>query len=225
MPRYTEHIKVPRWCGTVGDFADLALVAAGMLRQQSDDAEIPIELTVNFKRAGKADLVLPAELDEARRLGDGRRLKQADFTVGSGFSPPSIQVEAENVAWEPAVSVTIRGTAERDVLWLKQRLADELRAGRPAPNWYRRIMLAPLAALFLFGGEVQFLSGRIVEGIACIVLLALIGGLYAATPNLELLPTSGRSRWRRFARPILGAAVAIVLGLIGTAIYEAVRPG
>lgn len=167
------------------------------------------------------------EIDDLPKLGqiDPDRVRELKLHSGSFADVPSVRIDASvEELVTPVVELRVVGHDEARVLGLASKLKRELDAGKRFPGWYQRwhvflYLFVPLTlsivANNLFGR--QRLTNMVL--IAAVLLLA---ALALATPSLELLPPGRKTRAARVYRVLGGSVATLALGVLATAIYEAV---
>lgn len=134
----------------------------------------------------------------------------------------------------PTISYEIRGPSRGDVEGLAAQLDEILGRGARQPRWYDRNAGAVIGVLLGGGlmaliavalgpverpGREEGIHGASFLGLAAGVVIGLV--LYWASPDLQLLPGGGQTRWRRFRPWILSLVVGVVGSILATVVVAA----
>jgi hypothetical protein len=221
VPTFKQKEHIGRWVGSPEELGRAALIAhAAFERWGATDP--PVDVDVDL---GRGETVNYASTDELGLLSNlpAERLKPMTLRVGRPYGSPSATVGAANFPG-PAIQIEVRGGDEAGVLGLASQLKRELQTGARRVGWYRQSLPLVCAPAFVAGGVVRMVvrQGWVI-GSAQIALAILLLGVAYVTPSLEFVAPGGRTRWNRYARPLMAGIIALVIGIAGSALWDLIK--
>jgi hypothetical protein len=175
-------------------------------------------------------LVTPERLEDELSDEDLPGVRSIKVRISRGFSPVTIELQAQKSSEGPGLVLTVMGSERTTVEGISTRLAALLDRGNQISS--SRVQAIALTVGVTELGLVVYLLTRfhLVRGdsssplgtallvVAILVAFAMVPLSKWLTPNLELVSPGVRTRARRFRAWILGALSAFMLGLAASAL-------
>lgn len=214
-----------RWKGSPEDLGEAGRLAAEVLAEWSEKT-VSFDMRIEMRVGESLHIDELSDLDVLKTI-EAPSVRAVSVAVRAPGLRPYVWIKTATDG--SALKVQVIGTDQPLVLGLAERLRKELDSGGRSPRWYRRdqlllaLLLFPIGVLVAFGLRPQ-IGGAAADVIpfGFLAITVLSGIVFLATPSLEMLDRGSKTRLDRLWRPIVAFLVAIITGLLGSALWTAI---